>query len=103
MTHITDAERAHLAGGRIDESRPFTQVRIAVLTISDTRDLESDTSGEILAKRIEAAGHACAARELVRDDVHHIRTLIKNWVGSGLIDAIVTTTTSPRRQRLVPS
>ena len=91
MNPITDADRALLAGGRIDESRAFTPVRIAVLTISDTRDLESDTSGDILAKRIEAAGHHVAARELVRDDVHHIRTMIKNWVGSELIDAIVTT------------
>ena len=91
MHPITDADRALLAGGRIDESRTFRQVRIGVLTISDTRDLESDTSGEILAKRVEAAGHYVAARELVRDDVAHIRTMIKNWVGSEQIDAIVTT------------
>ena len=91
MHPITDADRALLAGGRIDESRPFTPVRIAVLTVSDTRDLESDTSGDILAKRIETAGHHVAARELVRDDVHHIRTMIKNWTSSALIDAVVTT------------
>ncbi len=86
-----ETERAFLGGGRIDETRPFQSVNIAVLTVSDTRDLESDTSGDILAKRIEAAGHHVAARELVRDDVDHIRTMVKNWIGSKLVDAIVTT------------
>src|SRR5262249_36742018 len=86
-----ETERAFLGGGRIDETRPFKSVNIAVLTISDTRDLESDTSGDILARRIEAAGHHVAARELVRDDVQHIRTMVKNWIGSKRVDAIVTT------------
>ncbi|MGZ3304573.1 MAG: molybdenum cofactor biosynthesis protein B [Asticcacaulis sp.] len=88
---ITDAERAALGGGRINEALPFRSVSIAVLTISDTRDLESDTSGEILATRVAAAGHHVAAREVVKDEVHAIRTLVKNWVSSQLIDAIITT------------
>ena len=88
---MSETEYKHLGGGRIDETRAFRSVNIAVLTISDTRDAESDTSGDVLAKRITDAGHHLAAREIVRDDVQHIRTVIKNWVTSGLIDAIVTT------------
>ncbi len=88
---MSETDYQNLGGGRIDEARAFRSVNIAVLTISDTRDAESDTSGDVLAKRITAAGHHLAAREIVRDDVQHIRTVIKNWVTSGLIDAIVTT------------
>ena len=52
-------------GGRIDESLPFKPVRIAVLTISDTRDEESDTSGHVLAERVDGAGHELAGRAIV--------------------------------------
>ena len=78
-------------GGRIDESRPITPVRIAVLTISDTRDEESDTSGHVLAERITGAGHVLAAKEIVKDDIEQIRSQVKAWTGSGEVDAIVTT------------
>jgi molybdenum cofactor biosynthesis protein B len=78
-------------GGRIDETLAFKPVRIAVLTISDTRDVESDTSGQILVDRIAAAGHQLAGRSVVRDDVEAIRAQVKTWVGSGQVDAIVTT------------
>jgi molybdenum cofactor biosynthesis protein B len=78
-------------GGKLDEGAPFTPIRVAVLTISDTRDEESDTSGHLLAERVKAAGHALAARDLVPDDVEAIRIRIKTWTGSGAIDAIVTT------------
>ncbi len=88
---IDEKDLVHLGGGLIDRERPFKMVNIAVLTVSDTRDEESDTSGDILAKRITAAGHHVAAREIVRDDVHAIRTVVKNWTSSGLVDAIVTT------------
>lgn len=88
---IDDKDLVHLGGGRIERDRPFRQVNVAVLTVSDTRDEESDTSGDILAKRIAAAGHHVAAREIVRDDIHAIRTVVKNWTSSKLIDAIVTT------------
>ncbi len=81
----------YLGGGVIDETRPFHPVNIAVLTVSDTRTRETDSSGDALARRIEAAGHHLAAREIVRDDKDHIRTIVKNWVGSGMIDAIITT------------
>jgi molybdenum cofactor biosynthesis protein B len=78
-------------GGKIDETKTLTPVRIAVLTISDTRDEESDTSGDILAGRVTGAGHELADRAIVRDDVAMIREQIKAWVASRTVDAIVTT------------
>ena len=53
--------------GRIDESKEFIPVRIAVLTVSDSRDISEDRSGEVLVNRIEAAGHVLADRMIVRD------------------------------------
>jgi molybdenum cofactor biosynthesis protein B len=79
------------AGGRLDEAAPFTPVRVAVLTVSDTRDEESDTSGHLLAERVKGAGHVLAGKDLVPDDVAAIRTRIKSWTTSGEVDAIVTT------------
>ena len=78
-------------GGKIDESRPFKPVRVGVLTVSDTRDEESDTSGDLLVQRIIGAGHELAGRALVRDDVAAIRECVKAWVASAGFDAIVTT------------
>jgi molybdenum cofactor biosynthesis protein B len=78
-------------GGRIDESLTVQPVRVAVLTISDTRDEESDTSGHLLAERVTSAGHELAEKRLVPDDVDAIRTQINAWVASGTVDAIVTT------------
>ena len=78
-------------GGRIDEGAALVPVRIAVLTISDTRDAESDTSGDVLAERVVAAGHKVVARGLVRDDVAAIRNQINTWVDGGEADCIVTT------------
>ena len=78
-------------GGRVDESQTIKPVRIAVLTVSDTRDEESDTSGHVLAERITGAGHELADKAIVRDDVAQIREQIKAWVASGAIDAIITT------------
>jgi molybdenum cofactor biosynthesis protein B len=78
-------------GGKLDESRPFVPVRVAVLTVSDTRDEESDTSGDILAGRVTGAGHALAGRALVRDDRSAIRAQVLAWAASGEVDAIVTT------------
>jgi molybdenum cofactor biosynthesis protein B len=78
-------------GGKLDAGAPFTPVRVAVLTISDTRDEESDTSGHLLAERVAAAGHVLADKDIVADDVEAIRTRIKSWTASGAVDAIVTT------------
>jgi molybdenum cofactor biosynthesis protein B len=78
-------------GGRYDAAAPITPVRVAVLTISDTRDEESDTSGQLLADRVTGAGHPLAARGIVPDDIGAIRAQVKTWVSSGAVDAIVTT------------
>src|SRR5580700_6738561 len=78
-------------GGRIDEGHPFKPVRIAVLTVSDTRDEESDTSGHVLAERIKAAGHELAERALVPDEKVAIRAKVMGWVNSGGVDVILTT------------
>src|SRR5438552_3479784 len=91
MTTATLPQGAVAPGGKFDENWPFTPVKIAVLTISDTRDEESDTSGQVLADRITVAGHALAGRGIVRDDVEEIRSQVKAWTTSGDIDAIVTT------------
>jgi molybdenum cofactor biosynthesis protein B len=78
-------------GGKIDESLPLKPVRVAVLTVSDTRNEESDTSGHILAERVASAGHRLAGRALVADDRSAIRAKVLAWVASGDVDAIVTT------------
>lgn len=78
-------------GGRIDESKALTPVRVAVLTVSDTRDETTDTSGQVLADRITGAGHELAARAIVRDEIATIREQVKAWVASRSIDAIIST------------
>ncbi len=80
-----------IPGGGIKPDLPFTPVRVAILTISDTRDEESDTSGQVLVDRVKAAGHALAGRAVVRDNVEQIRQTVRDWVASGQVDAIVTT------------
>jgi molybdenum cofactor biosynthesis protein B len=78
-------------GGKIDEGRALTPLRLAVLTVSDTRQEHSDTSGDLLAERITGAGHAVVSRALVRDNRSAIRAQVSDWVASGRIDAIITT------------
>ena len=77
-------------GGKIDAARPFKPVKVAVLTVSDTRDEESDTSGDLLASRVTGAGHDLIARGIVRDDVEQIRAQVLAWVEAGA-EAIVST------------
>jgi molybdenum cofactor biosynthesis protein B len=76
--------------GTIDESLPFTPLSIAVLTISDTRTPETDTSGQTLADRIEKAGHSVGARLIVTDDIERIRTTIRGLVADKSIQAVIT-------------
>ena len=78
------------AGGRINESLAVKPVKIAVLTISDTRDEESDTSGHLLAERVTGAGHELCGKAIVPDEVEAIREQVLAWVGQG-VEAIVTT------------
>lgn len=69
----------------------FRPCRIAVLTVSDSRTLETDRSGAILAARIEAAGHDLAARDIVPDSVERITTCLKAWIDDPQIDVVITT------------
>ena len=75
----------------IDESRAFLPVAIAVLTVSDTRTLADDTSGDTLVARVEAAGHRVQARALLRDDAGAIEAQLRAWVADPEIDVVVTT------------
>ncbi len=75
----------------IDESRTFRPVNIAVLTVSDTRGLAEDRSGDTLVARLTAAGHVLADRAIERDDVDTIVARLRGWIASAEIDVIVTT------------
>ncbi|MCM2503176.1 molybdenum cofactor biosynthesis protein B [Aureimonas altamirensis] len=71
--------------------RPFIPLSIAVLTISDTRTLADDRSGDTLQERLEAAGHRLAARGVVPDDIEAIRTRVRELVGDPAVDVVITT------------
>jgi molybdenum cofactor biosynthesis protein B len=75
----------------IDASKEFIPLKIAVLTVSDTRDLAADKSGTTLAERIEKAGHVLADRAIVTDDVDKIRARVKQWIADPAVDVVVTT------------
>ena len=75
----------------IDESRAFIAVGIAVLTISDTRTLADDKSGDVLAARITEAGHRLEARTIVKDDKSAIFNQVKTWTLQDNIDVVITT------------
>ena len=75
----------------IDETRQFVPLKIAVLTVSDTRALADDKSGATLAERIEKAGHTVAGRDIVTDDVEEIRAQVKRWITDPAIDVVITT------------
>jgi molybdenum cofactor biosynthesis protein B len=75
----------------IDESRAFIPVHIALLTISDTRTLADDRSGDTLAERITGAGHVLKERVIERDDVDGIVAQLDRWIDSADIDVIITT------------
>lgn len=78
-------------GGRMDMTLAFRALRIAVLTVSDTRDEESDTSGKLLADRVLRDGHALAVRAMVKDDVGEIQAQMKQWIADPQVDVIVST------------
>ena len=75
----------------IDETKQFIPLNIAVLTVSDTRALADDKSGQTLVDRLTAAGHRLAAREIVTDDVEAIRAVIRRWVADQGVDVVITT------------
>ena len=76
---------------RIDENKEFIPVRIAVLTVSDTRTADDDRSGDVLAARIEGAEHVLAARKIVRDDRVAIAEGLRGWCADPEIDAVIST------------
>lgn len=75
----------------IDENRVFKPINIAVLTVSDTRTAENDTSGDILAERVTGAGHHLAARRIVKDDPAVLAAQFDTWIDDPAIDAVVST------------
>src|SRR6476619_3058007 len=75
----------------IDDSKKFVPLKIAVLTVSDSRNLTDDISGALLVKRIGAAGHLVAERSIVPDDIEAIRARVKAWIADPVIDVIITT------------
>ena len=75
----------------IDQGREFIPLKIAVLTVSDTRGLADDKSGATLAERIEKAGHAVADRAIVSDDIDVIRAHVRKWIADPAVDVIITT------------
>jgi molybdenum cofactor biosynthesis protein B len=76
---------------RIDESRPFIPVRIAVLTVSDTRTKKTDKSGPLLVSLIQGAGHEVAEHEVVEDSEKAIRKQVKKWIKDKDVDVVITT------------
>ena len=76
---------------RLDETRPFIPLSIAVLTVSDTRTPSDDRSGDTLVERLERAGHRLAARAIVPDDRQAIRGQVEAWTKDAAIDVVITT------------
>lgn len=76
---------------RIDESKAFLPVRIAVLTVSDSRSLDEDRSGQTLVDRIETAGHIVAERKILRDERSEIADQLRAWVADDAIDVVIST------------
>ena len=76
---------------RIDDSKPFKPVNIAVLTVSDTRTLATDTSGDTLVERIARDGHVLSDRAIVTDDVEVIRAQVKKWIDDPRIEVVIST------------
>jgi molybdenum cofactor biosynthesis protein B len=73
------------------DARPFIPVRIAVMTVSDTRTLETDRSGQVISDLIAAAGHQLSGRTIVKDDIGQIRRVARNWLKRDDIDVILST------------
>jgi molybdopterin adenylyltransferase len=75
----------------IDQTKPFLPLKIAVLTVSDTRALADDKSGATLVARIEGAGHVVADRAIVTDDIENIREQVQRWIADPAVDVVITT------------
>ncbi|MEY3634922.1 MAG: hypothetical protein RLZZ61_1332 [Pseudomonadota bacterium] len=75
----------------LDENRAFKPVNIALLTVSDTRGIDDDTSGDILEERISAAGHKIVDRAILRDDTALITVQLHQWIDDDKIDVVIST------------
>jgi molybdenum cofactor biosynthesis protein B len=73
------------------EARELKPLRVAVLTVSDTRNEATDKSGALLVERVRAAGHVLAAKTIVRDDVYAIRAIVSAWIADKEVEVVVTT------------
>ena len=88
---IKNKEKTREHSVSIDQRKSFIPVRIALLTVSDTRSLADDKSGSVLAERIEISGHQVVSRKLIRDDRQEIRSQLEQWVKSETVDVIIST------------
>jgi molybdenum cofactor biosynthesis protein B len=75
----------------MSEARQLKPLRIAVLTVSDTRTEATDKSGALLADRVSSAGHVLAAKAIVRDDIYAIRALVSGWIADSQVEVVITT------------
>lgn len=71
--------------------KPFVPLRIAVLTVSDTRDDSSDTSGQLLVEKLTAAGHMLHEKRIVKDDIYQIRAVLSQWIAASDVQAVLVT------------
>lgn len=76
---------------KLDPNKSFVPLSIAVLAVSDTRTIDTDTAGALLKGLMEADGHHCAERAVCRDDIHLIRAIVMGWVNNPSIDVVITT------------
>jgi molybdenum cofactor biosynthesis protein B len=70
---------------------PFLPLGVAVLTVSDTRTPENDSSGDLIAERLTSAGHRVAARRILKDDIELLRGLLREWIADASVQAVITT------------
>ena len=75
----------------MSKEKVFTPLNVAVLTVSDSRTLEQDTSGQYLADSLQEAGHQLADRQLITDDIYKIRAVISGWIADPEVHAVITT------------
>ena len=75
----------------MSKEKVFTPLNVAVLTVSDSRTLEQDTSGQYLADSLQEAGHNLADRQLITDDIYKIRAVISGWIADPEVHAVITT------------
>jgi len=75
----------------IDQTKEFLALNIAILTLSDSRTLENDISGQVLVDRLQEAGHTLADRAIIKDEKEHLRAQLKKWIANDDIQVIIST------------